>query len=63
MDVELAGAYGRGMTVIDWEGRFAKKPPNVRVVDKIDLRAFHDMLLRIVDTAGRLKAGNPGPGV
>ncbi len=47
VDVELEGKYGRGMTVIDWECRLSERPPNVRIVDRIDMKAFHEMLLRI----------------
>lgn len=60
--VELEGKYARGMTVIDWEGRFSDRPPNVRIVERIAMPAFHAMLLRIVDTAARLKDGG-GSGV
>jgi hypothetical protein len=51
VDVELEGKYGRGMTVVDWEGRLSGRAPNVRIVERIDMGAFHNMLLRIVDTA------------
>lgn len=62
VDVELEGKYGRGMTVIDWEGRLSGRPPNVRIVDRIDMEAFHAMLLRIVETAARCQGGGGGDG-
>lgn len=55
VDVELEGKYGRGMTVIDWEGRLSGQAPNVRIVEAIDMRPFHDILLGIVETAAAAK--------
>ena len=62
VDVELEGKYGRGMTVIDWEGRLSGQAPNVRIVDAIDMRRFHDMLLEIVETAAATKNKQQQPG-
>lgn len=38
----------RGQTVIDWDSKLGKKN-NVRLVDAIDMAAFHRMLLGILD--------------
>ncbi len=55
VDVELQGTYGRGQTVIDWEGQMRGKEgkeANVRVVESIDMARMHEMLLGIAKTAG-----------
>lgn len=64
VDVELEDKFGRGMTVIDWDGRLSGQAPNVRIVDAIDMRRFHDMLLYIVETAAgaKRKGGQPSTG-
>ncbi|GAB5031041.1 inosine-uridine preferring nucleoside hydrolase-like [Nannochloropsis oceanica] len=54
VDVELQGAYGRGQTVIDWEGQMRGKEgkeANVRVIESIDITRMHEMLLGIAKTA------------
>lgn len=56
VDVELQGTYGRGMSVIDWEGMLKDKEPNVRIITRVDMAKFHAMLLRIVETATHAKA-------
>lgn len=58
VDVELQGTYGRGQTVIDWEGQMRGKEGrevNVRVVETIEMERMHAMLLGIVKTARALK--------
>lgn len=70
VDVELEGKYGRGQTVIDWEGQLLKEgekgggrhAPNVRIVDKIDMSKMHAMLLRVVETAAAARTGGGGGG-
>jgi len=57
VDVELQGTYGRGQTVIDWEGQMRGKEgkeANVQVVETIEMERMHEMLLGIVRTAGAL---------
>ena len=59
MDVELQGTYGRGQTVIDWEGQMRGKEgkeANVRVVETIEMERMHEMLLGIVKTARALRS-------
>ena len=58
VDVELHGRYGRGQTVIDWEGQLKGKTEvgaaNVKIVEKINMDRMHEMLLGIVKTATAL---------
>lgn len=57
VDVELQGTYGRGQTVIDWEGQMkGRREKNVRVVERIEMERMHEMLLGIVRTAKALRS-------
>jgi purine nucleosidase len=57
--VELAGAYTRGMTVVDWDGRGPGeagvgeggdvRSPNVEIVESVDMEAVKGLLLRSVE--------------
>lgn len=45
--VEVQGALTRGQMVVDWEGKL-KKACNVRLLQKLDLKLFMDMMLNSV---------------
>jgi purine nucleosidase len=50
LEVELAGALTRGMSVADWNGKW-KKAPNVEVIVQVDLDRF---VSEFVAAVGRL---------
>lgn len=54
VDVELAGRLTRGMTVVDWHGRWGREP-NARVGVEIDPAMFFDRFIdRVGSLAGKL---------
>ena len=45
--IELSGRVTKGMMVVDWRGRLEKNH-NVRLIEKVDLYQFKDLLLKSV---------------
>jgi purine nucleosidase len=43
VNIELAGAHGRGLTSVDWRGLYGQ-PPNANVVTDLDEGLFFDLL-------------------
>ncbi|MEB3983059.1 nucleoside hydrolase [Mycobacterium sp. 663a-19] len=58
VDVELAGTLTRGMTVVDWSGRWGREP-NAHIGIGVDPGAFFD---RFVERVGMFARGFTPPG-
>lgn len=46
--IELSGRYTRGMTVVDWFGA-SRKGANVRVVQKVKMDRFIELMYSIIE--------------
>jgi len=55
VDVETAGSITTGVTVVDWRGRWKRKP-NVRVLTKVDTAKFYDVFVERVKKFSYFKA-------
>ena len=58
--VELAGPLTRGMTVVDWRGRWGR-PPNADVAIRIDAERFVDALVERLAALTPQRAASPAP--
>jgi purine nucleosidase len=58
VDVELAGTLTRGMTVVDWSGRWCREP-NARIGIGVDPGVFFDRFSERVGMFARGVADSP----
>jgi purine nucleosidase len=52
VDIELSGRLTRGMTVVDWEGRWGKAP-NAEIAVRVDADRFRTELVERLALLGR----------